>query len=139
MLANTLNTNEIKNAAGTEVEFQHLQASGRSRVFALINEPPSQKHRLTISHQETGSGKAMRRRSVVRFDKQVTSTVDSTTLVTISAYTVVDLPVGAMLAGTEFSNVLAELMSFLCTTGAGTTVLFDGSGNGANCLLTGGL
>lgn len=139
MLSNTLNTNEIKNAAGTEVEFQRLSSSARSTEFAQISEAPSQPHRLTISHQESGTGVARRRRSLVRFDKTVVSTVDATKLVTASAYMVLDAPVGALTASTELSNVLAELMSFCATTGAATTVLFDCTGNGASTLLNGGL
>ena len=139
MLSNTLNTNEVKNAAGTEVEFQSLSIDQRKRIFSQITEVPSLPHRLSISHLETGVGLKGRRRSVVRVDKTVVSGVDSVTPITASAYLVLDLPVGGMSAITEGANVLAELLSFCATTGAGTTVLFDGTGNGANALLTGGL
>jgi hypothetical protein len=139
MLSNTLNTNEIKNAAGTEIEFSRLSTNGRQSVFAQIGESPSAPHRLSISHAETGAGLGKRRRSVVRFDKTVISTVDSVTPVTVSCYVVLDAPVGALTAMTEPTNVIAELASFLATTGAGTTVLFDGTGNGAAVLLSGGL
>ena len=139
MLSNTLNTNEIKNAAGTEVEFSRLSTSARSTEFAQIGETPALPHRLTISHQEAGSGITKRRRSLVRFDKTVISTVDLVTPVTVSAYAVFDFPVGAMAAITEGTNVVAELMSFMASLGASTTILYDGTGNGANALLTGGL
>jgi len=139
MLSNTLNTNEIKNAAGTEVEFSRLSTSARSTEFAQITESPSLPHRLTISHQESGLSLKKRRRSLVRFDKTVVSTVDSVTPVTISAYAVFDFPVGAMAAITEGTNTLAELMSFLASLGASTTILYDGTGNGAAALLSGGL
>lgn len=139
MLSNTLNTNEIKNAAGAEVEFARISSGPRQTEFAQITESPSAPHRLVISHQETGSGKLLRRRSLVRFNKTVISTVDNVTPVTVSAYAILDAPVGALLASTEMSNTIAELMSFLSTTGAGTTVLFDCSGNGAATLLSGGL
>jgi hypothetical protein len=139
MLSNTLNTNEIKNAAGTEQEFQHLDQDGRSHEFALISEPPATPHRLKVQHLETGTGINKRRRSVVRFDKTIMSTVDSALPVTVSAYAVLDAPIGALVANTEMANVLANLMSFIATTGGGTTVLFDGTGNGAQALLTGGL
>jgi len=139
MLSNTLNTNEVKNAAGAEVEFSRLSTSERATVFSQIAETPSSPHRLLISHQENGVGMKMRRRSLVRIDKTVISGVDSVTPITVSAYVVLDAPVGAMSAITEASNVLAELMSFCATTGAGTTVLFDGTGNGAAALLSGGL
>jgi len=140
MLANTLNTNEIKNSSGAEVEFSRLsQGPDRTTVFAQISETPSAPHRLTIKHLETGKGLNLRRRSLVRFDKTVISTVDSETPVVVSAYAVLDSPVGAITANSEPANVLAELMSFLASLGASTTILFDGTGNGAATLLSGQL
>lgn len=139
MLANTLNTNEVKNASAAEVEFSRISTNDRSTVFAQISEAPSLPHRLTISHSESGVGLKRRRRSVCRFDKTVISNVDNVTPVTNTAYIVLDSPVGAQSTNVEMANVLAELLSFCATTGAGTTVLFDGTGNGAVTLLTGGL
>lgn len=139
MLSNTLNTNEIKNSAGTEVEFQRISSGDRQTEFAQITESPSAPHRLTVKHLETGKGVNLRRRSLVRFDKTVMSTVDSTLPVVISAYAVLDSPVGALTANTEPANVVAELMSFLASLGANTTILYDCTGNGAVTLLTGGL
>jgi len=137
MLSNTLNTNQIKDASSTEVEFEHLDAVGRTREFKQITESPNLPHRLTISHSETGTGATRVRRSVVRFDK----TVAGVSLLPrgIAAYVVLSAPVGDLSATTEMKNVLAELISFMATTGSGTTVLFDCSGNGANALITGGL
>lgn len=139
MLSNTLNTNEIKNAAGTKVDFGRLSTNGRQTVYAQINEPPSAQHRLSIQHTEIGAGLGRRRRSVVRFDKSSISTIDTATTVTASAYLVLDTPIGAINTMAEPTAVLAELLSFCATTGAGTTVLFDGTGNGAAALLSGGL
>lgn len=139
MLANTLNTNEVKNAAGTEVEFTHRQQNGSEREFMQVAENPSQPHRLSVKHSEVGSGLKKRRRSLVRFDKTIISPVDNVTPITISAYAVVDIPVGGLNATTEVANVVAELNSFLSTTGAATTVLFDGTGNGSKCLIMGEL
>jgi hypothetical protein len=139
MLSNTLNTNEVKNAAGTEQEFQSLSVDARTRIFALISESPSLPHRITISHTESGSGTKRVRRSLVRIDKTVISTVDNITPVVISAYIVLVTPVGALTAITEATNTMANLQSFVSTTGAGTTVLFDGTGNGAKALLEGSL
>lgn len=138
MLSNTLNTNEVKNAAGTEVEFTRLSTGERSTVFGQVSESPSSPHRLTISHQETGTGLKLRRRSLLRFDKTVVSTVDNATPVTASAYIVLDAPVGALTANTEIANVLAELLSFTGTQ-ASSTLLYDGTGNGAAALLSGGI
>lgn len=139
MLSNTLNTNEVKNAAGTEVEFSRLSQSDRSTEFAKIGETPSLPIRLRISHLESGVGMKRRRRSVVRFDITSVSGVDSATPVTTSAYAVLDAPIGALTTNTDMANALAQLMSFLATTGAATTVLFDCTGNGAKVLLNGEL
>jgi hypothetical protein len=139
MLANTLNTNEIKNSAGTEVEFSRIATGDRQTEYAQITEAPSAPHRLVVKHLESGKGINLRRRSLVRFDKTVQSTVDATLPVVISAYVVLDSPVGALTANTEPTNVIAELMSFCASLGASTTILYDGTGNGAATLLSGGL
>jgi len=139
MLSNTLNTNEVKNSAGTEVEFSRLSTSDRNTVFAQIAETPSLPHRLSIQHQETGTGIKRRRRSVVRFDKTTLSGVDTVTPITTSGYCVLDFPVGGASSSAEAANVLAELMSFMASLGASTTILYDGTGNGAKSLLEGGL
>lgn len=139
MLANTLNTNEVKNAAGTEEEFQRIESNARSTTFSKITESPAFPHRLTVSHQETGTGLNKRRRSVCRVDKTVASTVDATQTAVVSAYLVLDSPIGSLVASTEMANTLANLVSFVASLGASTTILYDGSGNGATCLLSGGL
>jgi len=140
MLSNNLNTNEVKNAAGTEVEFEHLEfPPGRARVFSMIGENPSLPHRLSISHEETGTGNKRRRRSRIRFDKTKLSEVDSVTPITGSVYVVSDAPVGHLTTTALIKDLVAELNSFLSTTGAGTTVLFDGTGSGANVLIQGSL
>jgi hypothetical protein len=138
MLSTTLNTNELKNAAGAEVEFQSLGILGRSHEYAVIGESPALPHRLLVSHQETGKGIKQVRRSVVRLNKTIVSTIDLVTPVTISFYTVAVIPIGAMAAITEATNVNAELISFMATLG-GTTVLYDGTGNGSAVLLNGGI
>jgi len=139
MLANTLNTNEIKNEAGVKQEFQRLSSGVRSTMFGLIAETPSLPHRLTIQHSETGSGLKARRRSVIRFDITSVSGVDPALTITDSAYVVLDRAIGASSNNTMATRVLANLMSFLATTGAGTTVLFDNTGNGAKTLIDGAL
>jgi hypothetical protein len=137
MLSNTLNTNEIKDRSGTEVEFQRISQNGRSTEFAQITETPIAPHRLKISHLESGASTNKRRRSVVRFDKTVTG-ADSLP-VTVSAYAVLDIPIGDLSVYDEAKNVLAELMSFCASLGASTTILYDCTGNGAVSLVTGGL
>lgn len=139
MLTNTLNTNQIKDSTGAEVEFDRLSINDRKSEFKAIAESPSSPHRLNIAHQETGAGIKKRRRSVVRFDKTVASTVDPTLPVVVTAYVVLDTPVGALTTTAEAAHVLAELMSFVASDGATTTILYAGTGNGANVLLNGGL
>lgn len=140
MLVNTLNTNEIKNSAGTELEFSRLSnGPGRETVFRLITELPYTPYRLTIKHIESGKGISLRRRSVVRFDKTIISPVDLVTPVTISGYEVLDTPIGALTTNAEPTNIIANLMSFTASLGASTTILYDGTGNGAMVLLNGDL
>lgn len=137
MLTNTLNTNEVKDRAGTEVEFSRLSTDARSTEFSQVAETPSAPHRIKISHLETGLGAKLRRRSLLRIDKTVNGV--SGNPVVVSCYTVIDIPVGDLASYDEPKNALAELMSFLATTGAASTVLFDCTGNGANALITGSL
>lgn len=139
MLNNALTTNEVKDHSGTEVEFQRLSTSNRSTVFAKVGETPALPHRLSIEHQEIGSGLKARRRSKVRFDITVASAIDPTLTVTTSAYIVVDAPVGALSTDVSIRDAVAELLSFTATTGSATTVLFDCSGNGASALVAGSL
>jgi hypothetical protein len=139
MLSNTLDTNEVKNASGTEVEFTHLKSSDRSRTFAIIGESPSLPQRLSISHLEVGAALRKRRRSVVRFDITSVSDVDEVTPVTCSAYTVVDYPVGAQLTNANMQLVLAYLQSFLASDGSDTAIKYDCTGSGAAALLNGSL
>jgi len=138
-LSNTLNTNEIKDAAGLEVEFQHLEQDGRSHTFAKINELPGLPHRLKVSHQESGSGTSRRRRSVVRFDKSETGQIDNTKIITTSFYLVGDIPVGNLSTYGSPKDLLANLMSFMASLGASTTILYDCTGNGAATVINGSL
>jgi hypothetical protein len=138
MLSDTLNTNQIRNAASAEVEFQHREAIGRTRVFAQVGESFAYPHRLTIKHQESGSGIDTVRRSVTRVDKTIVSQVDPTRNVVISVYEVAVIPVGHLTSTTEAANVIAELGSFVNSTD-GATMLHNGTGNGQVCLLNGSL
>lgn len=138
-LPTTLNTNEVKNSAGTEQEFGRLSQGDRQLVFNLLTEPPNAPHRLTVSHSETGSGVARRRRSLVRVDKNVAGQVDSTKIEKISFYVVADIPVGNLTSTSEIANVNANLLSFMASLGATTTILYDGTGSGSACLINGTL
>lgn len=138
-LPTTLNTSEVKNAAGAEQEFGRLSQSDRQLVFGLLTEAPYTPHRITISHQETGTGVARRRRSMVRVDKSIVGQVDLTKVEKISAYMVVDSPVGNMTTTAEIANTVANLLSLCASTGATTTILYDGTGYGAAAAINGTL
>jgi len=134
MLSNTLTTNEIKDAAGAEVEFERSAISEASTTYKKIAEDVANPLRMSISHQHVGSGTTATRRSVLRFDRGVTNAV-SQAKGTSSAYVVLSSPCGMLENGNNDKAVLAHLISFIASTGADTTVKFDGSGTGAAALL----
>lgn len=139
MLSDLLNTNEIKNYSGVEVEFSRYTIGPTSTEFRAIAASPSLTPVLKIGHTESGKGIDRIRRSVVRFDYPAIGQVDINKSCMSSFYTVGVVPIGQL---TDFNipkMPLAFLMSFLATTGAGTTVLFDGTGNGAKVVLEGSL
>jgi len=138
MLSNNLNTNEVRNAAGTEVEFQSYSQDKRERIFAKIGETPALPVRLSVKHQEVGVGFKNRRRSMVRVDITSISTVDSVTPVVSSFYVVGDIPVGALTTIAPAADALAMLLSFVGTNGT-STLLYDGTGTGASALLAGSI
>jgi hypothetical protein len=137
MLPANLVTNEVKNAAGTEEEFLRQYTSERKLIFAKSGEVPNLPHRITISHVETGSGDGLRRRSLVRVDK----TIAGVSLLprVVSAYVVVDIPVGDIATYTEPKNALANLVSLVASLGASTTILYDCTGYGADAVISGTL
>lgn len=135
MLPTNLNTGEVRNAAGAEVEFSRYSQKDRELTFQAIGELPHLPHRIGIKHAETGSGINRRRRSVIRVDKGSLSAVDTVTPVVTSTYIVVDAPVGHLTTDAEITSVLAELNSFVATLGA--AILLDGTGNGSVVLRSG--
>lgn len=137
MYPTNLVTNEVKNSAGTEEEFLRQSLEGRRLVFTKSGVAPNAPHLLTISHSEVGVGAARRRRSMLRVDKTVSGA--SGTQRVVSAYTVVDFPVGDLAASTDLGHVLANLISNLASTGADTTIKYDCTGFGALALLEGSL
>jgi len=139
MYPTDLNTNEVKNRSGVEVEFRRQSSSARQLVFAQVGETPAAPHRITVSHQEIGSGTATRRRSVVRVDQMVSSNLDTTKMVKVSAYAVLDIPVGELASYDSAKDTLAELVSMLASRGASTTILFDCTGVAAEALVNGSL
>lgn len=134
----SLVTNEVKDASGTEVEFVRLKSEGRTKIWKKKVETYNLPHRITLSHEEKGVGLKKMKRSLLRVDKTTMSDVDTTLPITNSAYIVQITPVGAMGSQTEAKNVLSELGS-LAFTLASSTFLYDGTGNGSVNLLDGSL
>jgi len=135
MLPTNLNTGEVRNGAGAEVEFVRFLQKDRELAFQQSGELPHLPHRLSIKHAETGTGASRRRRSVIRIDKGSLSAVDTVTPVVTSTYVVLDAPVGHLTTDAEIITVLAELNSFVATLGA--AILLDGTGNGTVVLRNG--
>lgn len=138
MLPQNLTTNEVKNAAGIEVEFVRggLNKEG-VQEFVKNNENPSSPLRLSIGHQEIGTGVSKRRRSVVRVVDTRNGTVDTSRKAPHIAYLVIDIPVGNIDDYSAAKDVLANLLSFCASTGADTAIKFDCTGNGAAALING--
>jgi hypothetical protein len=137
MLPTNLTTNEVKNSAGTEVEFLYLSKAGRTMEYAQSGETPNLEHRIKISHLEVGSSTKQRRRSLLRVDKTIAG-VDGSP-VTISGYVVLDIPIGNISNLTDTKHVAAEVMSLFASLGASTTILYDCTGYGADALVNGSL
>lgn len=94
---------------------------------------------MTISHQEVGSGITRRRRSVISFERSDSGQVDATQIQRNRTYTVLDFQVGNATDTVVCKELLAYLNSFMASLGASTTILYDGTGNGAATLLAGSL
>jgi len=139
MLSNTLVTNEVKNAAGAEEEFERSSMTDHATEFIRVGETPSYPHRILISHQEIGSGITRRRRSMLKVKKTVAGQIDTTQPMTCSYTQVADIPVGNMTSMALANDVCANMMSFTASLGASTTILYDGTGNGAKTLSAGTL
>lgn len=134
-LALVLNTNEIKNSAGTEVEFTRKSTQGQTVEYAQITEAPNRQHRMRLAHQMLGTGEDERRRSNLRFSKEITGVSGKVRTVTWSL--TMDIPTGDIADYTEPKNLMAEGLSFCASTGADTTIKFDCTGNGADAIVNG--
>lgn len=136
MLPDILNTNEVKNAAGVEVEFARRLTEGSTTEFKQVAETPNLPHRVALKHSETGKGVKLVRRSV----QQVVYTsigVDGNPCSTVCNISML-IPVGNLSSDAAPKACLAEAGS-LCFTLGTNTFLYDGTGNGAKALLNGDL
>lgn len=128
MLPTSLLTNEVKDRAGTEVEFEHRKLEGREHIYIRKGGSPSLPTFLKVGHQETGTGSGAMQRSRVGIDMDVVGKSGKTCK--ISVYKTWVIPTGELDDLDDVKDASAMLDSFNCTTGAATAVLFDGTGNG---------
>lgn len=140
-LPTNLNTNEVKGSGGAEVEFLYRDEIGRTKEYAKSGETPYLPERIKIQHRDVGKAgsPSLRRQSNLLITKTVMSAVDSVTPVVIRASVSFDVPIGALATLTDVATVAAWMNSILSTTGAGTTVLFDGTGTATAALINGTL
>jgi hypothetical protein len=139
MLPESLNTNQVKNAAGTEVEFIHKAYAndGSKRIYASTAEVYNLWHRLHVAHQDLGTGVDKRRRSMNQVLLEIlgASGVKRKIVGTLS----LDIPVGDLANQDGTKLVMANLLSFNASLGASTTILYDCTGSGAVAILDGSL
>jgi hypothetical protein len=134
MLNNTLNTNEVKDRAGVEIELERRSTGpGQITEFKKLNETAGLPVRLSIKHETSGTGTKATRRSVV--EALITNENSDGEKVTSIARLSVVHPLGLADDYNGLKDAIAMILSFCATTGAATTVLLDGSGNGANALI----
>lgn len=137
-LPTNLTTNEVKDQSGTENEYIR-KSSGEGFVqYQLNGAAPNRPYTLKVSHSESGTGTNKRRRSLVRFDHTVIG-YSSLAPKVVSGYVVLDIPVGDIEDLVPASKIAANIMSFLASQGASTTILYDGTGYGAAALINGTL
>jgi hypothetical protein len=138
MLNNTLNTNEVKDRAGAEIELERRSTGpGQITEFKKLSETAGLPVRLSIKHETSGTGIKETRRSVVEAINTVENS-DGEKVTSIARFSVVH-PSGLADDFNGLKDAIAMILSFCATTGAGTTVLLDGSGSGANALINEGL
>lgn len=135
MLTNTLDT-QIKNATGTSVPFERVRTEGGLTRFKNVLAPNNAEADFVISHQEIGVGIKRVQKSVVRFNLTGSSDIDVGSLGVTSSWIVLNHPLGLFLTDDQAKAVLAMLGSFVFTAN-GTTMLLNGTGNGAAALING--
>jgi hypothetical protein len=141
-LPQNLNTNEIKSAAGAEVEFTRsggLPNKPNSVRFIYAGASPAYPITMYVSHEETGSGLTLVRKSLVSFDRTIAGQIDITKQARIRMYGVLINPIGQLSSLTAPTEVMANFNSFMSSLGASTTILYDGTGSGSAAMLAGTL
>lgn len=137
MLSDLLNTNEVKKSDSTEVEYERLETEGRSTTYCKIGESYATRDRFKVQHRESGKGAEVVRNSNITFTEDVIGLSGTVRPCKISI--TMTIPVGDMSSDAPAKNVLSKGISFVASTGADNLIKYDGTGNGAKCLLNGTL
>jgi len=138
-----LNTNEVKNSSGVELEFlrvgPHKSNPTRSLEFQHSLEVPSSPFRIIFSHAEQGDERNNIRRSLFKtfYTVDAASLVDITIPSKIIATTVLQVPQGNLKDFVAVKNVMAAHGSCLMSRGVDSTILFNCTGIGAEVLTLG--
>lgn len=140
-LPTNLNTNEIKNAAGTEVEFLSApqRGDGSTKVYSKSGAQPNLRELVSVSHTETGVGLKRLRRSVAQASKEFLSESDNVTPARIRLYKVAEVPVGHLTSMTKVKEVAAWMISGEASDGTSTTIKYDCTGTLTDALVNGTL
>lgn len=108
---------------GAAENFARVGTSGTSATYSVLARPNDETNKLTISHQEVGSGSLIRRRSLVRLDEPVLLT-DGVTYGVSSIQVVIDNPV-KQADDTVVLEALAKIVNFL-DVAANAQAIVDG-------------
>lgn len=139
MLAVDLNTNEVKNSAGTAVPFTQVRKKPSGVTYEQTGGNPSLMQVIEVDHEIIGSGSKLVRNSRVQIKYPILGN-DGITKVTVVANLKLSVPVGQINDLAAPKNVLAYMGQLLANkAGAGTTVVLDGTSTLAVPLAAGSL
>jgi hypothetical protein len=140
-LPTNLTNNEVKDRASAAVSFlRRSNGPGPQVEFAKTSEVPARPHRISVRHQDIGTGVTQRRRSALQVRLTFPGHVDSVKYATVLATLTLDIPIGNMTTTNEAKDVLANLGQICFTQGAAESCTrLDGSGIGASAILNGEL
>lgn len=136
-----LNTNEVKDRAGTEVEYLWREDLGRAREWMKSGEQPAYPMRIKIQHREVGKpgSPSLVRQSNLLTTDTVVSQVDTVTPTQIRFSTTAYVPIGHLTDLNAVKDAGAKHISMLASLGASTTILYDNTGTALAALTNGTL
>jgi hypothetical protein len=136
-LPTNLNTNEVRNASGTEQEFLFHKDGDNSREWRKSGGSPSLIESLLVQHEEVGKLANLQRRSNFKTKLTFLSETDSVTMKDIVISTTVLVPSGHLSSMTKVILAAAYHGSALSGNGTVNVLTYDGSGTLFNSLIYG--